>query len=114
MSVPAKDADGLRRYGRYQHKEDLTKCVESVWRNDGARFGTSHQCERKRGFGPNGEFCKQHSPEAKEARAAASSDRWAAKSRAFTYEMVNQRVGEWIRANRPDLFKRIADGTEQP
>ena len=41
-------------------------CVELVWDGWGER-----QCLRKRGHGPNGEYCKQHARrlEAREARA---------------------------------------------
>ena len=35
--------------------EDTTRCIAEVW--DGF---LSYQCSRKRGYGPNGEYCKQH------------------------------------------------------
>ncbi len=37
--------------------EDKTRCVEAVWDDTGWH---SFQCKRKRGYGPNGEYCKQH------------------------------------------------------
>jgi hypothetical protein len=54
-----KPASG--RYGTWAGNErgkaeDKTKCVEIV-------FGDSwipYQCTRKRGYGPDGEYCKQH------------------------------------------------------
>ncbi len=38
-------------------KEDKTRCVESVLDFTGWH---SYQCQRKRGYGLNGEYCKQH------------------------------------------------------
>lgn len=38
--------------------EDKTHCIEEVWSKDG--FGMSYQCNRKRGYGTDGLFCKQH------------------------------------------------------
>ena len=37
--------------------EDKTQCVEAVY--DSTRWH-QRQCSRKRGHGPNGEYCKQH------------------------------------------------------
>ena len=38
---------------------DATRCVESVH----AEWGFDvHQCARKRGYGPDGKYCKQHAP----------------------------------------------------
>jgi len=39
--------------------EDKTRCIERVWGTE--RFSTYHQCQRKRGHGPDGLYCKQHS-----------------------------------------------------
>lgn len=53
------------------YPEDPTKCVDEVW--NGPRGMTAFQCNRKRGHGPNGEYCKQHGKRAEEheARKAA-------------------------------------------
>ena len=39
--------------------EDQTRCVEKVW---AARYDSAppRQCQRKRGHGPGGLYCKQH------------------------------------------------------
>lgn len=37
--------------------EDPTRCVASVTDFTGWH---QYQCKRKRGYGPNGEYCKQH------------------------------------------------------
>jgi hypothetical protein len=52
-----------RRYGQWAgsprgHAEDPTRCVEGVWVH--FRGMLESQCGRKRGHGPNGEYCKQH------------------------------------------------------
>jgi hypothetical protein len=50
--------------------EDKTRCVEEVVDFSGWHF---YQCSRKRGYGLNGEYCKQHakrhpaSPSSKES-----------------------------------------------
>lgn len=44
--------------------EDPARCVEEVW--NGPRGMTSSQCSRKRGHGPNNEWCKQHAKQQKE------------------------------------------------
>ena len=38
-------------------KENLSKCIEKVWPPPGY---ISSQCSRKRGYGPEGLYCKQH------------------------------------------------------
>lgn len=53
---------GERRYANWAGNpkgiaEDLDCCVETVYGK--GRF-VPGQCSRKRGHGPNGEFCKQH------------------------------------------------------
>lgn len=39
-------------------RENKENCVQDV--ADGGRSVLSHQCNRKRGHGPNGEYCRQH------------------------------------------------------
>lgn len=70
-----------RTYGRWAGspagiKEDPKRCIESLYSqySNGGR-----QCSRPRGFGPTGEYCKIHSPEAVESRREASSKRWKNK-----------------------------------
>lgn len=52
----------MRRYGIFAGNpkgipEDTTKCVEEVQTQYDV---IGHQCDRKRGYGPNGLYCKQH------------------------------------------------------
>ena len=53
----------MRIYGRWAgnpkgHRVDTTCCIVEVMDNTSLLF---HQCLRKRGYGYNGLFCKQHS-----------------------------------------------------
>jgi hypothetical protein len=68
MSVfaPNKSKDGKRRYGVWAgdpagRAEDTTRCIEKVQDPVSRQF---YQCSRRRGYGPNGEFCKQHGKKA--------------------------------------------------
>ena len=64
---------GQRRYGTWAgcpkgHPEDVVRCAEAIY--DSVNRYYSRQCTRVRGFGLNGEFCKQHAkryPDPKEA-----------------------------------------------
>lgn len=58
----------LRRYDQRASSpkgipEDPTKCIEEVSDDTGWH---SFQCKRKRGYGPNGEFCWQHAKKAED------------------------------------------------
>ena len=56
------------RYGENSYNkgspEDPKRCIVEVFSADGWR---SYQCQRKRGYGPNGEQCKQHARMADDA-----------------------------------------------
>lgn len=52
-----------RIYGRWAgnpngQPEDVTRCIQEIWGGDAWSRGS--QCQRKRGHGPNGLYCKQH------------------------------------------------------
>ena len=60
---PSKGDDGKWYYCRWSGlpkgtMEDPERCLYSV--HDEGMSVLSHQCRRKRGFGPDGLFCKQH------------------------------------------------------
>jgi len=38
--------------------EDPTRCIQEVWEQ--SRMIHAYQCLRKRGFGPDGLYCRQH------------------------------------------------------
>lgn len=62
----------LRIYGAWAGNpkgitEDTSRCIEEVWpRNHG---WVPHQCQRPRGHGPDGLYCKQHARKEEERLA---------------------------------------------
>jgi hypothetical protein len=62
VNVPKRRKTMPRVYDQWQGRpqgipEDPTRCVYAVPDETGWHF---YQCSRKRGYGPNGEYCKQH------------------------------------------------------
>ena len=107
MSAPTPDENGIRYYGyRFaRRRENPELCIEHVFSN--ARGESPHQCKNKRGFGPNGEFCKTHSPDAVEARRNAANARWRSK-----IERQNRPI-ETLNAYRQAL-EAISEGHNDP
>ena len=69
-----------------------------------------HQCNRKRGYGPEQAFCKQHSPEAKQAREDARK----AKHDAEMSKWRKERAESDAKDRALDLIKQIAAGHNDP
>lgn len=72
-----------KRYGAWAglpagHKPDFTLCCVEVVDNS-TRWPHYHQCSKKRGYGPDSAYCKQHDPDVVKARNAANSARANAK-----------------------------------
>lgn len=96
-----------KAYGQWAGNErgipaDPARCCEEVY----DRFVKFHQCTRPRGHGPEKAFCKQHTPDAKAARAKAADEK-------FQKEMEKKRIG-W---DGPKFFAalcKIADGDNDP
>jgi len=88
-----------------KHPPDLTRCCEEVTRYIGnwPHYG---QCTRKRGFGPDEAYCKQHDPEAVAARRKEADERGESKYR-------QQRL-EWAGPRFFKVLKQIADGHNDP
>ena len=62
MYYPEIGKDGFRYYGRWGGnpkgtKEDKNRCIATVADSCSWRF---YQCQRKRGYGKDKLFCKQH------------------------------------------------------
>lgn len=57
-------------------KLNPTKCIKLVSRRNGWHLG---QCDRKRGHGPGGLFCKQHDPERVASRRKVKDDAYEAE-----------------------------------
>lgn len=58
----------MRYYGQHAGNpkgipEDPTRCIHEVWPANG---WASYQCRRKRGYGKDGLYCKQHAKQYKE------------------------------------------------
>lgn len=67
-----------RAYGLFNKvPEDKTRCIKAV--HGGERWPSFHQCRRKRGYGPDGLYCKIHDPEAVKKRESESIERWEHK-----------------------------------
>ena len=54
-----------RKYGEWAGNpngtlEDPEQCIKEVWPSNFGGGWNSYQCQRKRGHGSNGEYCKQH------------------------------------------------------
>lgn len=60
----------MRTYGNGT-PEDTELCVEPVW--GGWR---NYQCTRKRRYGPNGAYCKQHDPDRIAEKRRKQSEEW--------------------------------------
>lgn len=65
-----------------------------------------YQCTRKRGFGPDEAYCKQHDPEAVKSRAIAAQEKSDRQWRARRIELAGQRFFS--------VLKQIADGHNDP
>jgi hypothetical protein len=63
MSKKIYDQSNLNPKGT---PEDKTRCIETV---NPAQYWHLYQCSRKRGYGPNGEYCKQHAKKLVEREA---------------------------------------------
>jgi hypothetical protein len=57
---------------------DFTLCCEEIWTRE--RWSRHHQCSKKRGYGPDKAYCKQHDPAVAKSRRdavnARSRDKW--------------------------------------
>lgn len=83
------------------HKPDFARCCEEVGRNIG-RWTSFGQCTRKRGYGPDKAYCKQHDPEAVRARRKALDAKYNEQHNKDRY----RRYGPTFY----NALKKIADG----
>lgn len=98
-NIPDVESDGLRRYGQWAgnpagYKENITRCAYEVWRTVG-RTSMAGQCDRPRGHGPDGLYCKQHDPEAERKRREASNKKYEEKrKREFLIPEAERKIAE--------------------
>lgn len=106
----SKEHKPKERYGAWAgdpkgRPEDKTRCIEEVW--GGPRGMISYQCGKKRGHGPKGYYCAQHSPDAKAKRAAAATARFEADMERRYKPQRDARAFE-------AALKKIRDGHNDP
>lgn len=85
-------------------KPDPERCCESIWTKE--RWSRHQQCGRRRGFGPEKAYCKQHDPDAVAARKAVAEEK---------YQKEHER--DQIKWSAQRLFAalcKIADGDNDP
>lgn len=85
----------------FSKRPDYKLCCEQVISYE-TNWPRLHQCQRKRGFGPEQAYCKQHDPEAVKARQAANDKR--------ANESWNKRRYEFSGKRFFDVLQQIADG----
>jgi hypothetical protein len=84
---------------------DLTRCCVEVNSYIG-RSSHFHQCNRKRGYGPEQAYCKQHDPVAVAARDAAAKEKYDKSHQA-------RRI-EWAGGRFLHVLRQIANGRNDP
>lgn len=106
MTPDIDEKTGVRMYGYgyIRRPEDPTKCIENVHDYSTRWPHRPHQCARKRGHGPDGLYCKQHSPESVAERRKKEDAKWAIKKTEWDIESQNRKVANLARA----LFKQEA------
>lgn len=94
----------IRSYGSHSfpQKEDPTKCIEPVV--DGF---WAYQCKRKRGFGTDGLYCKQHSDTAVDETITLYAVELENK---FYEKDLNYVVVEYKAYIKPNTYKLIESG----
>lgn len=96
------------RYGQWAgnpngHLPDFDRCCENL--RDRYQPG-GYQCTRKRGYGPDGAYCKQHDPAAVAEREAKSKKKYDEQWHRRRLELGGRRFYEALR--------KIADGHNDP
>lgn len=87
----------------------FTQCCERVTVYDNG-WPRSHQCKRKNGHGPDGAYCKTHSPETVAEKQKARQEKWDMEMEAF-------RLRSKLQANASamlGIIRQIAKGHNDP
>ena len=91
---------------------DPSRCCVSVYPNE--RGPIPHQCNRKRGFGPEGAYCRQHEPSAEAARKGAQDAEYERKMtikrvqwRGPVFLSVLRQIASGHNVTRVHLLKRL-------
>lgn len=100
----------LRVYGAWGgnpkgQPEDKTRCIKSV--HPPHRGAIAKQCSNRRGFGPSGEYCRIHDPEAVRARNQTREAKYAAERESLERKWNDQYVGSWLRVHDSSQYETI-------
>ena len=103
--APALTSLHQKSYGLNMAKRgpDPARCCVEV--SNGGRWPSYHQCNRPRGHGPEGAYCKQHDPEVVAARRAASEAAYNEKRRRKALMHADQYLA---------ALRKIAEGHNDP
>ena len=108
---------GKRRYGCWAgypsgSAEDPKCCIAEVWSRESYSHG--HQCNRPRGHGKDGLYCKQHDPETVEAKRNARNAKWDAEFKAKQDRWDKKAKEEKALEASKDALEKIAAGHNDP
>jgi len=97
---------GERRYGTWGGNpkgtpEDTTRCIEEVWER--GRAVSHHQCNKKRGYGKDGLYCKIHDHEYVKAKSQERTDKWDKEMKARNRGYKLERLGREVFGDIEDL-----------
>ncbi len=95
----------MGKYGLNERiAEDKTRCIAGVWNECG--WG-SHQCQRKRGHGKDGLYCKQHDPAKIVAKRKETEEKYrqSQEKRRASYERAEILAGMANGIKTKDLVK---------
>ena len=98
----SKMAKKLRRYGNWAGNplgtpEDPIRCIEEIFPN----IGNNYQCQRKRGYGRDGLYCKQHDPDRIAKREAQKEREFEAKCEKMDEKKMRNRLLNELSTNIP-------------
>lgn len=91
-----------------KHKPDPARCCVEVYGRE--RWASFSQCARKRGFGPEQAYCKQHDPAVVKAKRDASEAKYQASMKVSRDKWHLERHAPALLA----ALRQIADGDNDP
>lgn len=90
-------------------KEDSTRCIQSV--TTPGSYSHGHQCQRKRGHGKDGLYCKQHNPirikEIEDKKTKAYDEKWAKEQDRFDRIQLLLKMASEIPTKELHLYKLV-------
>lgn len=94
-----------RIYGQWAgdpkgRSEDEACCIAEIWGND--RWSRGYQCQRKRGYGTDGLYCKQHAKKSERHLTTGAVD-----VKPATVQEEVDRLGEQLSKNHIRLVAAL-------